>query len=430
MASRSTISAGSTPTRLLSGNGRVNEIRAGTYVLGDRQQVVLGAMEAGETAAVVAATVVSSAGDRFVLDAGAKALTKDRPDWLPGFGEVEAYPDVVIEKLSDYHGVTRVPPLARRPGVGEVVAVVPNHICPVVDLVSSFTVSRRTVGWSAGRSTHGVGAGKPWRGVRIEPMVEGDWPEVRRIYAEGIATGDATFETEVPDWSHWDRLHRPRCRLVARDPKTRGGRRLGRVVARLVAAGLCRRRLGERLRRRHVARPWRRPRSAGSSDPGIRERRLLDPAGRRLVENEASLALHERVGFRRVGVQERIGRDFTGRWRDRVLLERRAPKRAPERDAMEPVPRRTGSLLNARSERRQPGTRPQDRCRRSARRRGPRGDRAPSRWQGSDSSSPRRSSCRSERASHRQAGPGRRRSRRPRRSDPGSARGRPGSQCG
>ena len=71
---------------------------------------------------------------------GAKALTKDRPDWLPGFGEVEAYPDVVIEKLSDYHGVTRVPPLARRPGVGEAVAVVPNHICPVVDLFSSFTV--------------------------------------------------------------------------------------------------------------------------------------------------------------------------------------------------------------------------------------------------------------------------------------------------
>ena len=109
-------------------------------MLGDRQQVALGAMEADETAAVVVATVVSSAGDHFVLDAGAKALTKDRPDWLPGFGEVEAYPDVVIEKLSDYHGVTRVTPLARRPQVGEVVTVVPNHICPVVDLVSSFTV--------------------------------------------------------------------------------------------------------------------------------------------------------------------------------------------------------------------------------------------------------------------------------------------------
>ena len=135
-----TISAGSTPTRTLSGTGRVNEIRAGTYVLGDRQQVVLGAMDADETAAVVVATVVSEAGDRFVLDAGAKALTKDRPEWVTGYGEIEAYPDVVIEKLSDYHGVTRVPPLARRPRVGEVVAIVPNHICPVVDLVSNFIV--------------------------------------------------------------------------------------------------------------------------------------------------------------------------------------------------------------------------------------------------------------------------------------------------
>ena len=146
-----TISAGSTPTRMLSGTGRVNEIRAGTYVLGDRQQVVLGAMEPDETAAVVVATVVSAGGDRFVLDAGAKALTKDRPDWVTGFGEVEAYPDVVIEKLSDYHGVTRVPPLAKRPAVGEIVAVVPNHICPVVDLVSTFTVvapDGRTERWT------------------------------------------------------------------------------------------------------------------------------------------------------------------------------------------------------------------------------------------------------------------------------------------
>ena len=135
-----TISAGSTPTRSLSATGRITEIRAGTYVLGDRQQVALGAMDAGEVAAVVAATVVSAAADRLVLDAGAKALTKDRPDWLAGFGEIEAYPDVVIERLSDYHGVSRVPPLARRPAVGEVVAVVPNHICPVVDLVSGFTV--------------------------------------------------------------------------------------------------------------------------------------------------------------------------------------------------------------------------------------------------------------------------------------------------
>ncbi len=135
-----TISAGSTPTRMLSATGRITEIRAGTYVLGDRQQADLGVMDADDLAAVVAATVVSSAADRIVLDAGAKALTKDKPDWLEGYGRLEAHPDAVIERLSDYHGVVRVPPLTPRPAVGDVVAVVPNHICPVVDLVSSFTV--------------------------------------------------------------------------------------------------------------------------------------------------------------------------------------------------------------------------------------------------------------------------------------------------
>ena len=135
-----TVSAGSTPTRLLSAAGRVNEIRAGTYVFGDRQQAELGVMGVGDVAAVVAATVVSSAADRVVLDAGAKALTKDRPDWLEGFGRIESHPGAVIERLSDYHGVVRVPPMTARLAIGDVVAVVPNHICPVIDLVSTFTV--------------------------------------------------------------------------------------------------------------------------------------------------------------------------------------------------------------------------------------------------------------------------------------------------
>jgi len=114
--------------------GRVNEIRAGTYVYGDRQQWALGAMAPGALAVVVAATVVSVAGDRLVLDAGAKALTKDRPDWLEGFGHLPGYPDVVIERLNDYHGVARVTAGSARPALGEVVTIVPNHVCPVVDL--------------------------------------------------------------------------------------------------------------------------------------------------------------------------------------------------------------------------------------------------------------------------------------------------------
>ena len=47
-------------------------------------------------------------------------------------------------------------------------------------------------------------------------MLPEDWPSVRRIYADGIATGNATFETQTPDWETWDRNHHPECRLVAR----------------------------------------------------------------------------------------------------------------------------------------------------------------------------------------------------------------------
>lgn len=133
-----TVSAGSTPTMTRSAIGPVTEIRAGTYVLGDRQQVVLESIAPDGIAAVVAATVVASAADRVVLDAGAKALTKDRAEFLDGYGVLPAYPSAVIERLNDYHAIVRVPAASPRPRLGEVVAVVPNHVCPVVDLFGSF----------------------------------------------------------------------------------------------------------------------------------------------------------------------------------------------------------------------------------------------------------------------------------------------------
>jgi D-serine deaminase-like pyridoxal phosphate-dependent protein len=133
-----TISAGATPTMLTAATGPVNEIRAGTYVLGDRQQLVLGAIPAEGCAVAVAATVVSVYDDRVVVDAGAKALTKDRAGWLEGYGAVVGYPDITIDRVNDYHGVVLAPPGVPRPNLGEVVAIVPNHICPVIDLVDAF----------------------------------------------------------------------------------------------------------------------------------------------------------------------------------------------------------------------------------------------------------------------------------------------------
>ena len=135
-----TISAGSTPTMLEAARGRINEIRAGTYVLGDRQQWVLGAVPPEGVAVFVAAMVVSVASGQVVLDAGAKSLTKDRADWLEGFGLIPAYPAGVIAWLNDYHGVVRFPDGAARPALGEIVAIAPNHVCPVIDLFDAFWV--------------------------------------------------------------------------------------------------------------------------------------------------------------------------------------------------------------------------------------------------------------------------------------------------
>jgi D-serine deaminase-like pyridoxal phosphate-dependent protein len=121
----------------------VTEIRPGTYLLGDRQQFVLGAIPADGIALVVAATVVSTAvPGQVVLDAGAKTLTKDRAAFLEGFGAIPAYPDAVIERLFDYHAAVTIPPGSPAPRLGEVVAIVPNHVCPVVEQFDDFVVAR------------------------------------------------------------------------------------------------------------------------------------------------------------------------------------------------------------------------------------------------------------------------------------------------
>jgi D-serine deaminase-like pyridoxal phosphate-dependent protein len=138
------LSAGSTPTALHSARGPVTDERPGTYVFQDSQQVTLGVASLGDVAMVVAATVVASHADgRFVLDTGSKAIAADRPVWAKGHGRVPAYPDAELRSLSEHHcvGWTTGP----RPKVGEVVAVVPNHACVVVNLVDTLTVVRNGV---------------------------------------------------------------------------------------------------------------------------------------------------------------------------------------------------------------------------------------------------------------------------------------------
>jgi L-amino acid N-acyltransferase YncA len=156
----------------------------------------------------------------------------------------------------------------------------------------------------------------------IRPMTADDWPAVRDIYAAGIATGNATFETAAPAWDGWDRSHLAEHRLVAVDllGSVIGWTALSPVSDRCAYAGVV----------EHSV----------YVDPGHRRagvgRSLLDAliasteaAGIWTIqtgifpENAASVALHQRAGFRVIGRRERIGR-LHGRWRDSLLLERRS----------------------------------------------------------------------------------------------------------
>jgi D-serine deaminase-like pyridoxal phosphate-dependent protein len=137
------LSAGSSPTALRDLLEPVTEVRPGTYLLGDRQQVALGASPADGVAIAVAATVISAAVDgQVVIDAGAKSLTKDLPAYLAGYGWLPAYPEGTLVRVFDYHGVVTFPSGAARPRLGETVAVLPNHACPVVDLYDTFVATR------------------------------------------------------------------------------------------------------------------------------------------------------------------------------------------------------------------------------------------------------------------------------------------------
>ncbi|HUR60052.1 MAG TPA: GNAT family N-acetyltransferase [Opitutaceae bacterium] len=165
--------------------------------------------------------------------------------------------------------------------------------------------------------------------VRIEAMAEADWPVVAAIYAEGIATGQATFAAGPPaTFADFCDAAIPEGNLVARaaDGAVLGWTRITRVSARAVYAGVAEvsvyvaavargRRIGDRLLRDLIAR---------SEAVGVWTLQASV-----FEENVASIALHTRHRFRTVGRRERIGRmpgigPRGGEWRDTVLLERRS----------------------------------------------------------------------------------------------------------
>jgi len=158
----------------------------------------------------------------------------------------------------------------------------------------------------------------------ILPMIFDHWPTVREIYGQGIATGNATFETELPDWEKWDHSHRRDCRLVAAETSSSqvlGWAALSPVSSRHVYHGVAEVSVyvDASARGRGIAKALLRALIRESEAAGV----WTLQAGI-FPENAASITVHKSCGFREVGVRHKIG-SLRGIWRDVLLLERRSP---------------------------------------------------------------------------------------------------------
>ncbi len=158
--------------------------------------------------------------------------------------------------------------------------------------------------------------------MTIRKMTKKDWPSVAQIYAEGIATGLATFESKVPDYGSWNASHADSCRLIAeQEGNIVGWAALSPVSSRCVYGGV-----GEVSV--YVGKD-----SRGHGIGKLLLRELIDGSEAEgfwtlqsgiFPENEASIKLHEKLGFRFLGKRERIGKTLNGIWKDNLLFERRS----------------------------------------------------------------------------------------------------------
>jgi phosphinothricin acetyltransferase len=157
--------------------------------------------------------------------------------------------------------------------------------------------------------------------IKIESMTNDSWIDVTRIYEEGIATMNATFEKQIPDWDLWDKSHRKDCRLIALvDNKVVGWAALSNVSGRCVYSGVAEVSVYVDSRNR---------------GKGIGDRLLYSLINESekfgiwtlqagiFPENISSIRLHHKHGFRTVGIRERLGK-MNNKWRDVALLERRS----------------------------------------------------------------------------------------------------------
>lgn len=163
--------------------------------------------------------------------------------------------------------------------------------------------------------------------TKLRTMTSADAPAVLAIYAEGIATGHATFESAAPDWAHFDESKLPAPRLVALDDEggVTGWAALSPVSSRCVYGGVGEVSVyvAETARGQGLGRTLLRALIEGSEAEG-----LWTLTAGIFVENEASIRLHEQCGFDRLGVRRGLGKmghgPMAGQWRDVVQMERRS----------------------------------------------------------------------------------------------------------
>lgn len=164
--------------------------------------------------------------------------------------------------------------------------------------------------------------------ITIRPMTADDWPAVERIYREGIATGNATFEANPPSWDEFDREKVAAPRFVAvDDDQVLGWAAAGRTSSRCVYEGVLEHSVyvAEDTRGKGVGKQL----HAAFIDASEAAGSWTVQSGV-FPENESSMALHHDLGFRDVGTRERVGKmtygPYEGDWRDVILIERRSDR--------------------------------------------------------------------------------------------------------
>lgn len=158
--------------------------------------------------------------------------------------------------------------------------------------------------------------------VKIRPMLKEDWQMVSEIYKQGIESNIATFEYQCPPYDEWDFAHKKEGRFIAEKKGIAvGWIALSEISRRKVYKGVCeisvyvdfdekRQGIGEALLKHEIS-------FADENNIWTLQASILD-------ENEASIQLHEKCGFRRVGYRKMIGMDKTNHWRNIILMERRS----------------------------------------------------------------------------------------------------------